>query len=54
MRLEPVADPGLGRSLGYPAAALGATVAFAMALALVAGAAWRWNCRQASSQGRPQ
>jgi simple sugar transport system permease protein len=38
MRLEPVADPGLGRSLGYPAAALGATVAFAMALALAAGA----------------
>ena len=38
MRLEPVADPGLGRTLGFPAAALGATLAFAMALALAAGA----------------
>lgn len=38
MRLEPIADPGLGRTFGYPAAALAATVIFAMTLALVAGA----------------
>ncbi len=38
MRLEPVANPGLGRSLGYPAAALALTVVLASLLALVAGA----------------
>lgn len=38
MRLEPIADPGLARRLGFPAAALAATIAMAMALALVAGA----------------
>lgn len=38
MRLEPVANPGLGRSLGYPAAALVLTVVLASFLALVAGA----------------
>jgi general nucleoside transport system permease protein len=38
MRLEPVADPTALRRLGYPAAALGATVVVAMALAALAGA----------------
>jgi general nucleoside transport system permease protein len=38
MRLEPVADPTLGRRVGYPAAALGATVLVAMGLAALAGA----------------
>jgi len=38
MRLEPVANPGLGRSLGYPAAALALTVVLASLLALRAGA----------------
>jgi general nucleoside transport system permease protein len=38
MRLEPVADPTLARRVGYPAAALGATVLVAMALAALAGA----------------
>jgi len=38
MRLEPVANPGPVRTLGFPVAALGATVVFAMALALAAGA----------------
>ncbi|RMF34171.1 MAG: ABC transporter permease [Alphaproteobacteria bacterium] len=38
MRLEPIPNPTLGRRLGPPAAALGVTVLFAMALAWVAGA----------------
>ena len=38
MRLEPVANPSLARSLGFPAAALGATVIVASMLALLAGA----------------
>lgn len=38
MRLEPVTNPGLGRRLGYPAAALGATVVAASILAMIAGA----------------
>ncbi len=38
MRLEPVANPSLARRLGYPAAALGATVVIASLLALLAGA----------------
>jgi simple sugar transport system permease protein len=38
MRFEPLAEVGLGRRLGLPAAALGATMAVAGALALVAGA----------------
>ena len=38
MRLEPVANPGLGRSLGFPAAALGLTVVVASLLALAAKA----------------
>jgi simple sugar transport system permease protein len=37
MRLEPVEDAGLVRRLGFPAAALGATVLVAMALAAIAG-----------------
>lgn len=38
MRLEAIANPGLGRRLGYPAAALAATVVVASVLALLAGA----------------
>jgi general nucleoside transport system permease protein len=38
MRLEPVANPTLARQLGYPAAALAATVIVASLLALMAGA----------------
>lgn len=38
MRLEPVANPSLGRQLGLPALALGATVVVGMGLALLAGA----------------
>ncbi|EAP75154.1 ABC transporter permease [Roseovarius nubinhibens] len=38
MRLEPVANPGLARSLGYPAVALGLTVVVASLLALAAKA----------------
>lgn len=38
MRLEPIAQPGLARRLGYPAAALGMTVLTASLLALAAGA----------------
>ncbi len=38
MRLEPVANPTLARQLGYPAAALAATVLVASLLALTAGA----------------
>jgi simple sugar transport system permease protein len=38
MRLEPVAHPSLGRRIGYPAAALGATVLVASLLGAVAGA----------------
>ncbi len=38
MRLEPVANPTLARRVGYPAAALGATVVLASLLALIAGA----------------
>ncbi len=38
MRLEPVANPNLARQLGYPAAALVATVLVASLLALMAGA----------------
>ncbi len=38
MRLEAVAHPSLGRRLGYPVAALGATVLVAAALAALAGA----------------
>jgi general nucleoside transport system permease protein len=38
MRLEPVANPTLARQLGYPAAALAATVLVASLLALMAGA----------------
>ena len=37
MRLEPIANPGLARSLGFPAAALLATVFIASALAGLAG-----------------
>ncbi|GAB4382322.1 ABC transporter permease [Albidovulum sp.] len=38
MRLEPIANPSLARRLGPPAAALAATILFAMALARLAGA----------------
>jgi simple sugar transport system permease protein len=38
MRLEPVANPSLARRVGYPAAALGATVVVASLLGAVAGA----------------
>jgi len=38
VRLEPVSNPGLGRSLGFPAAALALSVAVASLLALLAGA----------------
>lgn len=38
MRLEPIANPTLARRLGFPAAALGATVLVASVLALIAGA----------------
>jgi simple sugar transport system permease protein len=38
MRLEPVHAPSLGRRLGFPALALGATVLFGSLLALIAGA----------------
>lgn len=38
MRLEPVVNPSALRRLGFPATALAATVAVAMALALLAGA----------------
>jgi general nucleoside transport system permease protein len=38
MRLEAIANPGLGRRLGFPALALGATVVVASALAALAGA----------------
>jgi simple sugar transport system permease protein len=38
MRLEPVAHPSLARRVGYPAAALGATVLVASLLGAVAGA----------------
>lgn len=38
MRLEPVAHPTLARRVGYPAAALGATIVVASALAALAGA----------------
>lgn len=37
MRLEPVANPTLARTLGLPALALGSTVLIAMGLALIAG-----------------
>ena len=38
MRLEPVANPSLARSLGFPALALGLSVVVASGLALLAGA----------------
>ncbi len=38
MRLEPVANPSLARSLGFPAIALGLSVVVASGLALLAGA----------------
>ena len=38
MRLEPIANPSLARRLGYPAAALVATVVVGSVLALIAGA----------------
>lgn len=38
MRLEPIANPSLARRLGYPAAALVATVVAGSVLALIAGA----------------
>lgn len=38
MRLEPIANPGLARRIGLPAAALGGTAVIGMALALIAGA----------------
>ncbi len=38
MRLEPIANPGLARSLGFPALALAATVLVASLLAALAGA----------------
>lgn len=38
MRLEPVANPSLGRRVGFPAAAIGATVVTAALLASLAGA----------------
>jgi general nucleoside transport system permease protein len=38
MRLEPIADPSAMRRFGLPAVALGATVATAAALAMIAGA----------------
>lgn len=38
MRLEPIANPSALRRLGYPAAALGATILVAAGLALIAGA----------------
>lgn len=38
MRLEPIANPGLGRRLGFPALALVATVVIASGLAALAGA----------------
>jgi general nucleoside transport system permease protein len=38
MRLEPVANPSIVRQLGFPAAALAATVVVASLLALIAGA----------------
>ena len=38
MRLEPIANPSLARRLGYPAAALAATVVVGSVLALIAGA----------------
>ena len=38
MRLEPIANPSPLRRLGLPALALGATLAVAMFLALIAGA----------------
>ena len=38
MRLEPIAAPSTARRLGFPALALGATLAVAMTLALIAGA----------------
>lgn len=38
MRLEPIANPSLARSIGYPAAALAATILIASLLALLAGA----------------
>jgi len=38
MRLEPVANPGLARTLGFPAGALAVTVLIGSLLALVAGA----------------
>jgi len=38
MRLEPVANPGWGRTLGFPLAALGVTVLIGSVLAMVAGA----------------
>jgi len=38
MRLEPVANPTLGRSIGFPAAALALTVVVASLLTLLAGA----------------
>jgi simple sugar transport system permease protein len=38
MRLEPIANPSLGRSLGPPALAVAATVVIASLLAMVAGA----------------
>ncbi|MCC0078280.1 MAG: ABC transporter permease, partial [Rhodobacter sp.] len=38
MRLEPVANPTLARTLGYPVAALAATVVIGSLLAMIAGA----------------
>lgn len=38
MRLEPIANPTLGRQLGLPALAIAATVVVAMLLAMIAGA----------------
>jgi general nucleoside transport system permease protein len=38
MRLEPIAQPSLARRVGYPAAALGATVVVASLLGAIAGA----------------
>ena len=37
MRLEPIANPSFARRLGYPAAALAATILIASLLALLAG-----------------
>jgi len=38
MRLEPIANPSLARRIGFPAAALGATIVTASLLAMIAGA----------------